>query len=229
MTRGRAALELPELPSREELYRRIKPGPRVKMAARLYASGAVKSKKAACEAVGLNPTYLSLLSRESVSHPEIVSIIGDVDRAIHDKNIALSVVIAMAARKALGRVNGLVDSQNEHIALKAASDILDRNPETSKTQKLQVTSFSLEGQDAKEIAQALVRSAEVREKFNAIGEGDFVKIGEGDEKPASESNGGDKERSKEDGSKGSVEVAPVPEVKQESGASGKVSEAVGDA
>lgn len=156
----------------------MKVGPRVKHAARLYASGAVPTKKAACEAVGLAPTYLSLLSRTSVSHPEVTSIIGEVDQAIHDKSIALSAVIALAARRAVDRVNKLMDSGNEHIALKAASDILDRNPETSKTQKLQMTSFSLDGEDAKAIAAALVRGAEVRERYASIGEGDFVKIGD---------------------------------------------------
>lgn len=162
--------------ARVEAYRNMKVGPRVKHAARLYASGAVKTKKAACEAVGLAPTYLSLLSRTSVSHPEVTSIIGEVDQAIHNKSIALSAVIALAARRAVDKVNKLMDSNNEHIALKAASDILDRNPETSKTQKLQMTSFSLDGQDAKDIAAALVRGAEVRERFASIGEGDFVKI-----------------------------------------------------
>src|SRR5881394_1317279 len=107
-------MEMP-LPTRKELYRAIKPGPRAKMAARLWAAGAAKSKKAACEAVGLSSTYLSLLSRDAVANPEIVSIIGDVDRAIHDKTIALSAVIALAARKAVERVNRLMDSGNEHI------------------------------------------------------------------------------------------------------------------
>lgn len=161
---------------RYENYRNTKVGPRAKMAARLYASGAVKSKKAACEAVGLNPSYLSTLSREVVNHPEIASIIGEIDHAIHDKTVAMSTVLALMARKAVEKVNKLMDSQNEHISLKAASDVLDRNPETSKTQKLQVTSFSLDGQDAKDLAAALVRGAEVREKFAEIGKGDFVKI-----------------------------------------------------
>lgn len=180
---------------RMEKYRSTKVGPRVKMAARLYASGAVKSKKAACEAVGLTPTYLSILSREAVSHPEIVSIIGEIDHAIHDKTVALSTVIALAARRAVEKVNKLMDSQNEHISLKAASDILDRHPETSKTQKLQVTSFSLDSKDAKDIALALVRGAEVRERFAAIAEGDFVKIGDENVEKLAEQNLGEHSQS----------------------------------
>lgn len=196
------------------------------MAARLWASGAVKSKKAACEAVGLSTTYLSLLSRDAVANPEIVSIIGDVDRAIHDKSITLSAVIALAARRAVEKVNRLIDSNNEHIALKAASDILDRNPETSKTQKLQVASFSLEGQDAKDLAAALVRSAEVRERYGAIAEGDFVKIGEGDGKPKGEGNSDDPKSGKEDDSTGRPEGTAKADAKQSVSEDGKVPEAV---
>lgn len=161
---------------RHEMYRNTKPGPRVKMAARLYASGAVKSKKEACQAVGLGEQYLSMLSRPSVANPEITSIIGEVDHAIHDKTVALSAVIALAARRAVEKVNRLMDSNNEHIQLKAATDILDRNPETSKTQKVLSASFSIEGKDAAEIAAALVRSARLREKYPNIGQGDFIKI-----------------------------------------------------
>ena len=146
------------------------------MAARLYASGAVKSKREACQAVGIGEQYLSTLSRASVANPEITSIIGEVDHAIQDKTVALSTVIALAARRAVEKVNKLMDSGNEHIQLKAATDILDRHPETSKTQKVLSASFSIEGKDAAELASALVRAAELNAKYPDIGKGDFVRL-----------------------------------------------------
>lgn len=146
------------------------------MAARLYASGAVKTKREAAEAVGLDPQYFYQISRPAVSNPEVTSIVGEIDHAIQDKTVALSTVIALAARKAVQRVNALMDSANEHIQLKAATDILDRNPETSKTQKVLSASFSIEGKDAAEIAAALVRSAQLREKYSDVGKGDFIRI-----------------------------------------------------
>jgi len=142
------------------------------MAARLYASGAVPTKKAACEAVGLSPSYLTVMN----GNPEVNAILNEVDRAISDKAISLSQLIALMARKAASRVNELIGSQNEHIALKASSDILDRTPETSKTFKATITSWSLDSGDARELAKALVESARVKEQHLAIAAGDFVRV-----------------------------------------------------
>src|SRR5205807_583715 len=127
--------------TRQDIFRSIKPGPRLRMAARLYAAGAVPTKKAACEAVGLSSNYLSVMN----NNPEVNKILSEVDRAVNDETVSLSRVIALTARKAAKRLSELVDSGNEHVALKAASDVLDRTPETSKHHKTTVTSWSLDG------------------------------------------------------------------------------------
>src|SRR4051812_11249655 len=119
--------------TQRDILRSVKPGPRAKMAARLYASGACPTKRAACEAVGLSPQYLSML--DSSGNEITRKIQGDVEVAMHDETIALSQVIANLSRKAAERMGQLIQSQNEHVAVKASSDILDRNPETSKTFK----------------------------------------------------------------------------------------------
>ena len=142
------------------------------MAARLYASGAVPTKRAACEAVGLSPTYLTVLSENEVT----TRIMSEVERAIADETVALSKVVAMLSRRALGKMDKLIDSANEHVALKASSDILDRNPETSKTMKHSVSGLILSGEDAKELAEALVAGARVKEQYAALAAGDFVKV-----------------------------------------------------
>src|SRR5882724_4884908 len=163
-----------QVKSRQDIFRSIQPGPRVRMAARLYASGAVPSKREACRAVGLNEHYLSILSASG--NVEVNTIIGEVDKAISDETIALSKVIALMSRKAAKTVNNLMDSQNEYIALRASSDILDRNPESSKTFKASVSTLHLDGQDIRELARALVAGAKTKEQFAAVAAGDFVKV-----------------------------------------------------
>jgi len=144
------------------------------MAARLYASGAVPSKREACRAMGLNEHYLSILS--SSGNPEVNSILGEVEKAINDETIALSRVIALMSRKAAKTVNNLMDSQNEYIALRASSDILDRNPQSSKTIKASVTTLHLDGEDVRQLAKALVAGAKTKEQFSEIAKGDFVRV-----------------------------------------------------
>lgn len=50
-------------------------------------------------------------------------------------------MIEAATLKALERIVEKLDSKNEHIQLKAAVDLLDRNPKTSKTKKVQTTAI----------------------------------------------------------------------------------------
>jgi len=158
-----------------DVLRRVRPGPRVRMAARLYASGAVDSKRAACAAVGLHPQYLSML--DSAGNEVTRRVQDDIERAIEDQTVSLSRVIAMASRKAAKTINKLMDSSNEHIQLKASSDILDRNPETSKTVKAQVSSFSIDSADVAEIAKALVETARIKERLRDVdAKRDFVQV-----------------------------------------------------
>ncbi len=171
------------------------------MAARLYASGAVPSKKAACEAVGLTPQYLSVL--DSSGNEVTNRIQGEVEQAIADETIGLSKVIATLSRKAVLRMSQLIQSQNEHVAVKAASDVLDRNPETSKTFKHTVSPFSLGSEDAKELAEALVAAARVKQQFLPEASKDFisVELANGNEAPKDSSVkkdlAGDQQSSKE--------------------------------
>lgn len=153
--------------------------PRIRHAARLYASGAVKTKQEAAEAVGVNPSYFNIVTQpgHARSNPEIIKLMDEIEERIHDKTVALSSVIESVSREALSEMRDLLNnSNNEAIRLKAASDILDRNPETSKTQKHQLSSFSLGSEDAKTLAAALVKSAEAQRLYGAAAVGDFVKI-----------------------------------------------------
>ena len=153
--------------------------PRLRHAARLYASGACRTKKEAAEAVGVNPSYFNIATQpgHAKAKPELIAIMDDIERAIQDKTVALSSVIEGVSREALTEMRSLLkNSKNEAIRLKAASDVLDRNPETSKTQKHQLSSFSLNGEDAKQLAAALVKSAEAQRRYAGQLDGDYIRI-----------------------------------------------------
>jgi len=152
--------------------------PRLKHACRLYASAAVPTKREAAEAVGLNPSYFNVITQpgHAKAMPEAIELIDEIQAKIQDKTVDLSSIIQLVSREAVDEMRALLkESKNEAIRLKAASDILDRNPETSKTQKHQVSSFSLTGEDAKSLAAALVMSARAQQAVAPV-TGDFIRI-----------------------------------------------------
>lgn len=135
------------------------------MAMRLYATGAARTKKEAAEMAGISVPYFVVMS----NHNETLSRLqDDTDEMIQDESVAMTTVLQKLGREALQRVRQLSKSQNEHVALKAATDILDRNSETSKVQKLDISTSQIESKDAKALAEALVRSAEVRRQYIAL-------------------------------------------------------------
>lgn len=158
-------------------------GPQAKtiQAARLLASGAVGTKREAALAVGMHPSYFSLVTRPGNRYhqPEVTRVMDEIEQAIINKSVDLSAGLQMLGREALLRMRSLMNnSQNEAIVVKAAADLLDRSPETSKIHKHQVAAFSVSGDDAKLLAAAMVRSAEVRESPDgqAAASGDFVRV-----------------------------------------------------
>lgn len=157
------------------------PTAKTRLAARLYASGACETKRAAALAVGLHPSYFTLVSSPGSKQfqPEVKRIMDEVEQAIQDKTVDMSAVLQTVGREALLRMRGLMkDSQNEAIVVKAAADLLDRSPETSKIHKHQVAAFSVSGDDAKLLAAAMVRSAQARESSEGLeaASGDFVRV-----------------------------------------------------
>jgi hypothetical protein len=149
--------------------------PRVRMAAALYASGAVPTKKAASEAAGLHPHYLTHITQK-VGSEKVRQLIDDIGERITDESVEASVILRTLGRQAVKRIHQLMDSDNENIALKAAIDLADRSNETSKTQKVQVDGFSLGDEDAKLLAAALVRSAQAEAGHGKVISGDYVRV-----------------------------------------------------
>lgn len=148
-----------------EALRQIEPSPRVKLAAQLYVSGACGTKREASETAGLHPNYLTMLSNNS---EPVQRLMDDLANKILDESIDSAVTMRTLGRNAILKLYRLMDSSNENIQLKAAQDLADRSPETQKTQKLELSGLSLGASDAKELARALIESANENKAFADI-------------------------------------------------------------
>lgn len=153
--------------TREEQVRAMKVvTPRVRTAVRLYATGAVATKKEAAEVAGVSPITFGLYTNHN---PVVRAMMERIDAQLADESIQLSTVIANLSRRAVKVVTSLMeDSPSDAIRLKAAQDLLDRNPETSKTQKHEISGIVFTPSDAKELAAALVAGARVKEQYKYL-------------------------------------------------------------
>ena len=96
---------------------------------------------------------------------------------VDEKLLETSALMQLLGREALQKMGGLMRfSQDEGIILRAAQDLMDRAPDTTKIHKAQIESFTISGKDAAEIAKAMVESAKERGRFADAAEGDFVRI-----------------------------------------------------
>lgn len=163
-------------PLREDsIFKNIKPSPRVKLATRLYTTGVCKTKKEASRAAGLHPNYLTMLTGPNGSDP-VKNLMNEIDEKLADDTIATSVLIQELGRKALGRMSHLMSGAAEGVQFRAAQDLLDRSPETSKTQRIETIAFSLDGQDATVLAKAMLESAGAERDYDIVAEEGLVEV-----------------------------------------------------
>lgn len=103
--------------------------------------------------------------------------IEEIDQLMMNRAVATSKLLEELGREALGEMRDLMKNQaNIAIKFKAAQDLLDRSPETSKIQKHAVGTFSLDGADAKELSAALIHSAQIRRENLHLADSDYVRI-----------------------------------------------------
>lgn len=101
--------------------------------------------------------------------------IASMEGAITKQAVDLSVLIQKLSEKALARMEQLMEGAGkEEIQFRAAQDLLDRNPETSKTHKIQSMGLSLSGQDVQALVKAMTSSAGMKEEFAEAATGDYV-------------------------------------------------------
>lgn len=136
--------------------------PRIRMALRMYALAAVPTMTAAAEACGVNLAYLSMMANS----PAGKAYMQTVQEILDEKAISTTDLINKLGRRAIEIIGGLAENAgSQSIQLKAAIDLADRSPETSKTTKVQVDSFSLSGKDARLLAESIVQGRSVHERF----------------------------------------------------------------
>lgn len=149
--------------------------PRVKMAAKLYVTGACKTKKEASIAAGLAPNYLTLLR----DNPLVNEYINRIEDRIEDGSVDMSKVLVTLGRKAVVGMARMMESETvkDDIRFKAMQDLADRSPETSKTIKQQMTSdLSMTVESAALLAAALVESARNKENYIQAAQGDYITV-----------------------------------------------------
>lgn len=97
--------------------------------------------------------------------------------SIEAKAVDASALIRQLSTKAVETVAALMRfSENERIQLDAAKDLLDRNPETSKTQKVDVSgAFAISNADTRALLDALFESKKLADA-EPLPPGDSVKL-----------------------------------------------------
>jgi hypothetical protein len=159
--------------SARTIYETIRnPGPRVRLAAKLYAKGIARTKKEACSMAGCHPSYLTLMRDNEV----IRRIHAESERQLDIATGDINIILQTLGREGLNTINELRQrSSSEAIQLKAAIDLADRSPETSKIQKHQLQSISLEGEDVSRLIAGMVEAAKVQKEFEHVHSGSFNK------------------------------------------------------
>ena len=152
--------------------------PRVKMALRMYAFGACKTLTEAAEVCDLSVGYLSLKKNSPAGEAYMQS----AQQILDDKTASTSEILNRLGRRGLEVIGQFVeDPADKKLQLRAAIDLADRAPETSKVQKVQVESFTLAGRDAKALAEALVAGRSVQEEYAHLREGNLDMVTESKE------------------------------------------------
>ena len=149
----------------------------MKHALRLVAQGAA-TQRVAAQAFGLDEHPLSRIKNLNL---EAKRLMDEVDLAVANKGIDLSVTMQTIGREAIRKIRGLMHgAEKEELQLKAAQDLADRNPETSKVQRHQQIAGMIDPEAAKLLAAALVEAAEIRVRMEqaGIGDGDFIHPGD---------------------------------------------------
>lgn len=163
-------------PLRENPYVNTEPSPRVKLALRLYTSGICKTKRESAIAAGLSPQTLYMLTQPGAGSEPVKRLQSDLDHMLNDETVTMSHVLSRVGRRAIGRIAQIMETAKDETALKAAQDLADRSPDTQKTQRIHVDSFSLNGEDAKELAKALLESTNTERQFDHVATDGLVEI-----------------------------------------------------
>jgi len=142
----------------------------------MYATGGAKTIGDAARAYGMAPGSVYIAHRTRTGQ----ELMAETERMLEGKAVDVSKLIAALSQKAVEKVAHLMSfAGSEVIQLSAAKDLLDRNPVTSKTQKIQVEDFTLGEGDAKRLAAAVVEAAAIRTSVGDAAKKDLLAIAGG--------------------------------------------------
>jgi hypothetical protein len=149
--------------------------PRMKLAAKLYGTGIAKTLGEASRLAGMSPATIYVMN--SSGNEEFKRLIGEAERSRDIATGDISAVLQRLGRSGLAKIDQLREhAESEAVQLKAAIDLADRSPETSKIQRHAIASVSIEGHEVEKLTKALVEAAMVQQQYSAVHIGDFVKV-----------------------------------------------------
>lgn len=148
--------------------------PRVRNALWLYESSVAKTKGEAADMAGLargtfyqrtSQANLALVQKHSLAHQaHIMTQVLDIQQRIKS-----------LSHKAIEKIGDLIDHPDPNLALQAARDMADRNPETAKSSKVEITP-SLDPDDIKALAVGLVEAARLRQAHADLGTSNLIRM-----------------------------------------------------
>src|SRR5580765_1494775 len=153
--------------------------PRVRTAMRLVLTGATRTQAEACRVVGLDQAYLSAVKRS----PVVAAYIRRLEAQLDQIAINMSAAVQELGRRGLLKIAAFMESDQvkDELRLRAAMDLADRSPETSKTSKLSIEGdLTIREADANRLIAALVEASQADEKYaREVSAGDYIKVDDG--------------------------------------------------
>lgn len=130
----------------------------------------------AADAAGLNRSVVYSLN---IYDLQVASLAAQVQKELEDETIDTAKLVKRLGRHGLGVVAEIADNPTAPIAvrLKAAQDLADRSPETSKVVNInaRVETPLTEDQIAT-LRRGMIEAAALRDKFQQAAEGSFVTV-----------------------------------------------------
>lgn len=158
---------------RDDQIARIVPTTRVRNAIRALVTGAVRTKRDAAKLAQMHPVYFQILCRKN---PYVQHIIREYQREMDASAISASALIQKLQIEAVKTIEEIMNSSSSQaLRLRAAIDLADRGPETSKVQRHQIETFSIAESDAANIRSAMLESAKMRRLEMEVQE-DYEKV-----------------------------------------------------
>jgi hypothetical protein len=151
----------------------------VRTALRLIHSGAVRTQLEAARVVGVTYGHISKARR----NPMTQLYIRKLEEQLDQNAINMSAAVQELGRRGLLTIAKFMESTEvkEELRLRAAMDLADRSPETSKTSRLSIEGdITLREGDAARLIAALVEASEADATYaKEVASGDYIKVDDG--------------------------------------------------